>query len=1072
MKKIYAVAFLLSFIFPGAGMAQISGPATGGVNTPISFSTSAGGYSYNWSFAATTRSVDPAQYPPVAVNRGALGVSPNYTSMVFDGTNWYSFTIDAYSGKIIRASYGADPTSPPAIATLGTLANHPGGNTTKGIDVVYDSTDQHWFAVACTGWTNGIQVFDFGSAGLGNLNPTMVTVPTNNAYNVSLGGTNNHLICNQLTMKRWNGQWLCFVAGSSGQQLTRYDLGASLGALSAASTPLTEHRLGADVYNFALYEENGQWYAIGADLGTMYRFVFGADLMNNAPTRATLSTSGVSSIRSITLIKGCDNQVYGYVSGVAPTIHKFNFGGSITNAPTISSLTLSGISYTADGTAGFAPFVYNDTLYAALSEWKTNSLWHVRLLPLTGSVTRHYDKTVSYTFTAPGTYEVNLLIDPARKSGMSNYCHTITISSGPPAQPDPYTVASAKVCRGDTGVRYTVPAVSGAASYEWVYTGGTGVTFSGTSSTAAPTNTLTFSAAATGGTLRVRAVSSGGQSAYRDTAIQVNALPTVSVSPSATQAVCDGDSVTLTATASNVDYQWKRNGTTNVGTAAAYVAKTQGAYDVTVTDKTTGCAATSGSVTVNVSPLPTVTVSPATTQAICDGDSVTLTATASNADYQWKRNGTTNVGTDGTYKAKTQGSYTVTVTDKTTHCARTSGSVTVNVNPLPAYSVTNTGSRSICDGDSLQLTVTTGSGMSYEWRQGTTVVGSNASYYAAAPGSYTVKVTNTGTNCFVISSPATTLTVNPLPTATVSMPGSGIGCTGDSVLLTAGQGTGYNYQWKNGNTNVGTNSRTYGAATTGDYKVVVTDGATQCKDSTSSVRVTILSRPSVTLGPGDTSFCAGGIATLHVSPQDTGLTYRWKNGQTTIPLAQAYFLEINETGVYRVIVGRSAVSGCEDSTNVVTVTVHALPVPSASWDGSVLHATPGYVSYQWETGGQGIAGATDSTFRPSSNGSYSVTVVDSNGCTGSAAAQNVTLGIGSSAMTADVHIYPNPAHDMVYIASPVAVTATLSNMEGKILLHRPDAHEIDMSAYAAGVYLLRISDSDGMLIRNEKLFKR
>jgi len=1046
-----------------AGMqAQISGPATAGVGVPVTFTGPSGQQTYTWSEGPMTLDKPAAgSLTPTAINTAVT--YPHEIVVQNDNGHWYGFVIRENTKELVRVDLGTDPTAPSALTTvLGNFLLNT--NAPFGFDMIKDSASGKWYGFAVqqgTGATAACVRFDFGTSLANTPAAVTVTLPSSSA---SLSANVN--------IVKYGNEWILFVGNRWGGPI-RIDLGTDITntAPSAIQLPAASAAPSTNT-SIAIYKQGSNWYglAVHTSYSNIIRYDFGTDLKNNTPATTVVGSNVIGNTNNwnIKIVAGgdCGKDLYAYV--LSNNLKRLEFpGGDITATP-VNSTALLSANFSSTICIGLYPYVYNGTLHAMLGSLY-QGIYDIKLSDLPASVQHKYNTPfMTTTFAAGGTYTINLVTN--MDGGKSQtYCHTINVAAGPPAQPDPYTSAPANVCRGDAGVTYTVPVVSGATGYEWVYSGGTGVTFSGTSSTAAPTNDLTFSGTATSGTLRVRAVSSGGQSTYRDTFITVNALPAVSVSPSATQAICDGDSVTLTAAASNVNYQWKRNGTTNVGTDGTYKAKTQGDYAVTVTDKTTGCAATSGSVTVNVNPLPTVTVSPSATQTICAGDSVTLTATAGNVNYQWKRNGTTNVGTDGTYKAKTQGSYTVTVTDKGTSCAATSGSVTVNVNPLPTVTVSPSTAQAICDGDSVKLTAAAGN-VNYQWKlNGTTNVGTASTYDAKTQGSYAVTVTDKGSGCFSTSG-SVTVTVNPLPTATVSVGGTGIACAGDSVVLTAGQGSGYSYQWKNGSGNVGTNSRTYGARTTGDYKVVVTDGATQCRDSTAPVSVTVLPRPSVTLEPGDTSFCAGGIVTLNVSTQDTGLTYRWKNGQTTIPLAQAYFLEINETGTYRVIVGRSAVPGCEDSTNTVTVTVHPLPVPATSWDGAVLHTEPAYASYQWNTGGQGIAGATDSTFRPSSDGDYSVTVVDSNGCTGTSPVRNLR-NVSVDVLTAgDIRIYPNPVTGgTLYIETDQEVSVMLSGMDGKTLLQGRNIRSVDMSGYAGGVYLLRILDRDGILLHTARI---
>jgi hypothetical protein len=392
----------------------------------------------------------------------------------------------------------------------------------------------------------------------------------------------------------------------------------------------------------------------------------------------------------------------------------------------------------------------------------------------------------------------------------------------------------------------------------------------------------------------------------------------------------------------------------------------------------------------------------------------------------------------------------------------------------PTVTSSNTGAQEICDGDSLQLSATvTGGPVNYEWLQGAVVVGNNPTYDAKTAGTYTVRVTNTTTNCSATSTPATVLTVNSKPSATVTVGGPTELCSGDSVVLTAGAGTGYTYQWKNGTSNVGIGNDQYAAYSTGNYSVVVTDGNTGCQDSTQEVSVIVHSRPVVTLTPGDTAFCEGGVVTLEVATADTGLTYVWKNNGAIIPLASAYFMEVDETGAYRVIVGRSQINNCEDSTNEVTVTVYPLPVVNLTWDHADIHATPGYASYQWYSGGQPIAGATDSVFHPNTNGGYSVMVTDANGCSAMSPVYNVTVGVDDVTMVATmVRVFPNPTAGEVHVEAPIPVNLMLTGIDGRLLQQHTDGRIIDMRTYPAGVYLLRITNSNGMFIRNERIVKQ
>src|SRR6185503_12398073 len=97
----------------------------------------------------------------------------------------------------------------------------------------------------------------------------------------------------------------------------------------------------------------------------------------------------------------------------------------------------------------------------------------------------------------------------------------------------------------------------------------------------------------------------------------------------------------------------------------------------------------------------------------------------------------------------------------------------------------------------------------------------NSTYTASAAGSYTVVVTN---SCGSITSAATTITVNPLPTATITTGGPTTFCAGGSVVLNANTGTGLTWQWKLNTVNIsGATNSSYTASAAGSYTVVVTN---------------------------------------------------------------------------------------------------------------------------------------------------------------------------------------------------------------------------------------------------------
>ena len=163
----------------------------------------------------------------------------------------------------------------------------------------------------------------------------------------------------------------------------------------------------------------------------------------------------------------------------------------------------------------------------------------------------------------------------------------------------------------------------------------------------------------------------------------------------------------------------------------------------------------------------------------------------------------------------------------------------------PTATITPQSSTTFCQGGSVVLNASTGTGYTYEWyKDGNIINGSiTSSYTANQSGSYTVKVINGSCNA---TSVATTVIVNPNPTATITPQGNTTFCQGGSVILNASIGTGYTYEWyKNGTIINGSITSSYTANQTGSYTVKVINGT--CNATSIGTAVTANPNPTVSL---------------------------------------------------------------------------------------------------------------------------------------------------------------------------------------------------------------------------------
>ncbi|NVO21560.1 MAG: T9SS type A sorting domain-containing protein [Bacteroidetes bacterium] len=486
-----------------------------------------------------------------------------------------------------------------------------------------------------------------------------------------------------------------------------------------------------------------------------------------------------------------------------------------------------------------------------------------------------------------------------------------------------------------------------------------------------------------------------------------NPLPvSVIVAPSA-NSVCAGSSVTFTATPTNggtASYQWYLN-TLPVGLDQAtytYVPVNGDQIYVVMTSSLgciTGSPATSNTVTMIVNDPVAVSVTmAANANPVCAGTQVTFTATPVNGGptpaYQWFVN-SLPVGTGGatyTYAPVTGDQVEVVLTTSLTCVINTTSSsnvVTMTVNPLIPVSVSITASANpVCAGTSVTYSVAAGNPPtnSYQWYVNGAAVGTDATSYTYTPANgdqvYVVMIANI--TC-PSGSPATsnivTMTVNPVYAVSVSIaPSDNPICSGNSVTLTAtpvNAGT-PTYQWYVNTLPVGTGLSTYTyTPANGDQVYVVMTSDHTCTTgnpaTSNTVTMSVLLTVPVTLinTPSANPVCAGTSVTFTASSNVAATSYQWyKNSAPVGTNLDTYtFTPSNNDQVYVVLTPVWACASPNPATsNVVTMTVNPIPVPTLAGPASVCINSSGNVysteagksNYIWSvpTGGTITSGGT------------------------------------------------------------------------------------------------------------------
>ncbi len=399
--------------------------------------------------------------------------------------------------------------------------------------------------------------------------------------------------------------------------------------------------------------------------------------------------------------------------------------------------------------------------------------------------------------------------------------------------------------------------------------------------------------------------SDGCTSATTSSTTTIFEVPTFTVTNPA--AVCSPATANIVSSVSNTAlfYQYYTNqSATTVYTTPT--AATAGTYFIIGGNG--GCYTAPQPVTVTVNALPTFTVSnPA---AVCSPVTVNITTAVSNSalsyQYYTNSNATTVYATP---TAATAGTYYIIGGNGT--CYSATESVTVTVNALPTFTVSNP--AAVCSPATVDITTAvSNSALSYQYYTNSSATTVYATPTAATAGTYYI-IGGNGT-CYTAPQ-SVTVTVNPLPTFTVTNPAAV--CSPATVnITTAVSNSALSYQYYT-NSNATSVYATPTTAIAGTYYIIGGNGT--CYSATESVTVTVNALPTVAAITGTTSLDTG--ATTNLASSSTGGV--WSSSDMAVAT-------VNPNGVVTGIsVGTATITytitigGCSNSQSVI-VTVSAL----------------------------------------------------------------------------------------------------------------------------------------------------
>ncbi|MBN1117544.1 MAG: immunoglobulin domain-containing protein [Bacteroidales bacterium] len=585
--------------------------------------------------------------------------------------------------------------------------------------------------------------------------------------------------------------------------------------------------------------------------------------------------------------------------------------------------------------------------------------------------------------------------------------------------------------------------------------------------------------------------------------ISVDDAIAISVQPTDIQA-CETDNISfsVTASGSNLSYQWQKAGidiagaTNSVYSIIGVDATHVGSYRCIITNSC-GSTLISQSADLSLYANTIITLQP-TTVTECLGGNATyvVAADGSNLIYQWKKDGfdltnggnisgaltnTLNIigiiaGNNGVYQCEVVGSCGSETSNPANLVLKENTSISVHPS-----------NQSVCEGGNAVFSISaTGTNLNYEWQKGGVPVGVTTNSYiinnvtTADAGTFRCVVTG---DCGTVNSNGALLTINQDIEIT-SEPVNDEVCeneaAGFSITVT---GTSPTYQWKLNGSNLVDGGGVSGSATNNlviNPAITALEGSISCvvsgtcsNETSTTVYLTVNEEVTISLNPQNKTACPDDDIIYNVTASGTGISYQWQVNGVDIPLEENSALLLNnvtdaDEGLYRCVVNGTCGAEISNAASLIVnedVIIITEPANQTVCEGEMagltVEATGTGLTYQWKNNGVdvvdgvGITGANTNNlvFDPvalTNEGAYVCEVTGTCGLENTLPA-NLTVNEGIAITSQPQSKTACPGNNVVY---NVVVT-------GDILLYQWQKNGIDIPGESsAGLLLSGVAAGD------------
>lgn len=490
------------------------------------------------------------------------------------------------------------------------------------------------------------------------------------------------------------------------------------------------------------------------------------------------------------------------------------------------------------------------------------------------------------------------------------------------------------------------------------------------------------------------------------------------------------------------------------------VVSTGGVYTLTVQNPVNGCTA-SDALTVGtnlVAPIPTAAAIGTLT---CSNQMVQLSGNSNTPGVTYSWVGPNNFMANLQNPAvSVPGVYTLTVKNPINGCTG-SASATVTQN-IAQPNVSATGGVKTCSSPAVTLMGnSTTPGVSYSWTGPNGFNSSQQNPSVLFVGTYTLRVTNPVNGCSATANATVSQNVSP-PSISASSPT--ITCSNPSVQInTNSSPQGLTYIWTGPN-NFSSTEKNPTVSASGFYAVTATNPANGCTNSTTVFTNANTTPPFAFAGENKSLNCFFNTILINGSFSSTGtnFTYLWTTWDGNIVGgATTLYPSVNEPGTYTLRVTNTQ-NGCV-AFDSMTVT-QSLPVTATITQTTPVHCSGGSNGTATVAGGGGSLfynfnwsnGRTTAAINGLSAGTYTVTVMDTEGCSATA-----TATIAQLVLDANINV----SHQTVPGVNNGSATVTgFGGTAPYTVLWSTGAVTLTIGSLAPGPYSVTVTDSKGCTV--------